>query len=113
MQKAQARSVLREVITSRSRSRNTLSGCGKGGSPDDEGRACCSRFSGGCGKTSGQEAALPGGNGLRRAIRGGAAHGLKIAYIGRGGANVFSVCPGYAPPNAAGLAASSTGAPAC
>ncbi|MFR9039235.1 MAG: hypothetical protein ACLVIW_05845 [Bilophila wadsworthia] len=105
--------MLREVITSRSRSRNTLSGWGKGGSPDDEGRACCSRFSGGCRESSGQEAALTGGNGLRRAIRGGAAHGLKIAYIGRGGANIFSVCPGYAPPNAAGLAASSTGAPAC
>ncbi|WP_412666888.1 hypothetical protein [Bilophila wadsworthia] len=57
--------------------------------------------------------ALPGGDGLRRAIRGGAAHGLEIASIDRGGANVFPVCPGYAPPNAAGLAASSTGAPAC
>lgn len=57
--------------------------------------------------------ALPGGNGLRRAIRGGAEHGLEIASIDRGGANVFPVCPGYAPPNAAGLAASSTGAPAC
>ena len=57
MQKAQAKSVLREVITSRSCSRNTFSGCGKGGSPDDEGRACRSRFSAGCGEASGREAA--------------------------------------------------------
>lgn len=52
---------------------------------------------------SGREAArFRAGMACSRAIRGGAAHGLEIASIDRGGANVFPVCPGYAPPNAAG-----------